>query len=290
MQSVISYPDRGHWGDKQYRGNCSGYVQKELIEQYHPKSFVDICEGSGTSRGVCEELGVPYHGFDLRYGNDYTTDYVLSQLEEPASMVFSHPAYHNMILYSGNMWGEADPRDHSRCASLEEFLEKSRVMLLNQREATMPGGIYTTLIGDMRKQGTFHSFQADFIRMMPRDELKSVTIKMQHNTWSGNKQYRKMRHPSIEHEYLLIWERSARSIFQVTWDKAVELKKEVAQTWRSLIRIVMMKLGQASMKTIYAEVEKIAQERIASLKDWKAKVRQQLQYHCTQVERGVWAP
>jgi hypothetical protein len=28
--SVVSYPDRGPWGDSRYRGNCSGYLVKDL--------------------------------------------------------------------------------------------------------------------------------------------------------------------------------------------------------------------------------------------------------------------
>ena len=33
MNSVISYPDRGQYGRNEYRGNCSGYVIKDLIQQ-----------------------------------------------------------------------------------------------------------------------------------------------------------------------------------------------------------------------------------------------------------------
>ncbi|MBE0468271.1 MAG: hypothetical protein IBX55_02015 [Methyloprofundus sp.] len=289
MQSVLSFPERGHWGDRQYRGNCSGHIQRELIEHYRPSYFVDICEGSGTSKDVCSDLGVQYTGLDLRYGQDYTHDFVLSQLSRPADMVFSHPAYHSMILYSGNMWGEPDARDHSRCASVEEFLEKSQVMLLNQREATRPGGIYATLIGDMRKQGAFHSFQADFVAMMPRHELKGVVIKIQHNMVSNQTVYANFKHPSIQHEYLLLWERSKQSLFQVIWDKAIEQKRAIASTWRSLIRLVMMEVGQASLQEIYSKVESIAGDMIVKNQHWKAKIRQQLQKYHTQVERGVWA-
>ena len=31
MQSVVSYIDRGMYGKADYRGNCSGYVIKDLI-------------------------------------------------------------------------------------------------------------------------------------------------------------------------------------------------------------------------------------------------------------------
>lgn len=41
MQSVVSYPDRGPWGNNKYRGNCSGYLIKDLIEQFHIKNMSD---------------------------------------------------------------------------------------------------------------------------------------------------------------------------------------------------------------------------------------------------------
>lgn len=289
MNSIISFPERGNWGDASYRGNCSGHIQRELIEQYNPQYFVDVCEGSATSRDVCNELGIQYTGLDLRHGNDYTHDYVLSQLSRPADMVFSHPAYHDMIQYSGNMWGSENSNDHSRCENVDEFLEKSQVMLLNQREACQEGGIYATLIGDQRKKGEFYSYQADFIKMMPKSELKGVVIKMQHNVLSNGKMYRNFKHPSIQHEYLIIWERSHRSIYQIIWDKAVEFKKAIASTWRSLLRIIMMELREANLKEIYRRVEKVGSHLIANNQHWKAKIRQQLQKYHVQVERGVWA-
>lgn len=51
----------------------------------------------------------------------------------------------------------------------------------------------------------------------------------------------------------------------------------------------MMKLNKASLETIYAEVEKVAAGLIANNQNWKAKIRQTLQKHYTNVERGVWA-
>jgi hypothetical protein len=56
-----------------------------------------------------------------------------------------------MIEYSGSVYGkEKIIGDTSHCNSVEEFISKSQVMLLNQREATKEGGIYCTLIGDQR--------------------------------------------------------------------------------------------------------------------------------------------
>ena len=33
--TVLSFHDRGPWGNNQYRGNCSGYIHAFLIDQYN---------------------------------------------------------------------------------------------------------------------------------------------------------------------------------------------------------------------------------------------------------------
>ena len=70
---------------------------KELVEHFNPKLFVDACEGSGTSRDVCKEMGIEYVGLDLYKGQDFTKDYILTQLPRPADICFTHPPYHNMV-------------------------------------------------------------------------------------------------------------------------------------------------------------------------------------------------
>lgn len=35
--SILSYPNRGPWGDSKWRGNCSGYIYKELFERLKPQ-------------------------------------------------------------------------------------------------------------------------------------------------------------------------------------------------------------------------------------------------------------
>lgn len=289
MKSVMSFPNRGSWGNSSWRGNTSGHVIKELINHFNPKLFVDACEGSGTSRDVCKDLNVNYAGLDLYNGNDFTKDYILSQLPHEADICFSHPPYHNMIVYSGEVYGQkAIPGDTSRCETSEEFISKSQVMLLNQREATKSGGVYCTLIGDQRKNGVFNSYQADFISMMPKDELLSVAIKLQHNCLSDNRQYSGNFIP-ILHEYLLIWKKKQKSLIAVSFDIASELQSRVATTWRNAIRVVMMKHKQAPLNIIYDEIEKIAAHLITNNENWKAKIRQLLQKHYTNVQRGVWA-
>ncbi|PCI30873.1 MAG: hypothetical protein COB67_00010 [SAR324 cluster bacterium] len=277
MKSVMSFPQRGNYGKSNWRGNMSGYTIMELIKHFNPRFVVDVCEGSGTSGDVCRELGIKYRGLDLYKGNDFTKDSVLQEIGSPADLVFSHPPYHDMIKYSGNVWGSPHSADTSLCHSPDEFLEKSQVMLLNQREATKQGGIYSTLIGDQRSKSTgFRSYQSDFIQMMPKDELISVTIKLQHNCLSDNRKYNGNFIP-ILHEYLLVWKKAEKSMFQVVWDSAVETKKQLAATWRSAIRIALMRLGgQAKLSDIYFEVERMAGHLIANNSNYKAKIRQSL--------------
>lgn len=263
MKSVMSFPDRGNWGNSNWRGNTSGHVIKEIIEHFKPKLFVDACEGSGTSGDVCREMGIDYVGLDLYKGNDFTKDYILAQLPHSADICFTHPPYHSMIKYSGSVYGnEILDGDTSHCVDPKEFISKSQTMLLNQREATREDGIYATLIGDHRGgslgKGNFRSYQADFIQMMPKDELLSVAIKLQHNCLSDNQVYQGNFIP-IMHEYLIVWKKKAKSLFAVSFDVANEVQKRVATNL------------------------------IAKNPHWKAKIRQMLQKHYTNVERGVWA-
>lgn len=299
MKSIVSYPNRGNYGNSQWRGNTSGHLIKELIQfaSLNTKTnmnnflFVDACEGSGTSGDVCNELNCQYVGLDLHKGNDFTKDSILTSLSREADTVFTHPPYAEMVQYSGKQYGnEIIKSDLSNPnISKEEFLEKSQLMLLNQRDATREGGLYSTLIGDMRKKGQFWSFQADYQNMMPKDELISVVIKMQHNCMSDGRTYGGSFIP-ILHEYLLIWKKRQAGLFQIAWNKAVETKRQLASTWRNAIRIALMKLhGKGSLKDIYAEVEKVGAHLIAKNNHWQAKIRQQLQIHFQNVERGVWA-
>ena len=293
MKSVMSFPERGNYGDSKGRGNTSGYIIKELIQHFNPRLFVDACEGSGTSKDVCKEMGIEYVGLDLYKGQDFTKDYILTQLPRPADICFTHPPYHDMIAYSGSVYGkEILMGDTSHCRNVEEFISKSQVMLMNQREATKEGGIYCTLIGDQRGgslgKGNFRSYQSDFIQMMPKEELLSVAIKLQHNCMSDTRIYNGSFIP-IMHEYLLIWNKRANSLFAISFDIASELQSRVATNWRNAIRIVMMKLQKADLNTIYYEIEKVASNLIANNPNYKAKIRQQLQKHYNNVERGVWS-
>ena len=89
--SILSYPNRGPWGQSSYRGNCSGFVQKSLIDFYKPNYFVDPAEGGGTSRDVCRQMGIKYTGLDLKTGFNLLKDKLKDRLDGSPDFIFFHP-------------------------------------------------------------------------------------------------------------------------------------------------------------------------------------------------------
>lgn len=293
MQSVVSYPNRGNYGKSNYRGNCTGLIIKDLVTHFKPKHFVDVCVGSGTSADVCNELKTRHTGLDIHKGFDFTKNDVLTAIGgQHADFVFSHPPYFNMIDYTQEHAKHkliTQGTDISQTDNYEEFLEFSQIMLLNQREATEGKGHYATLIGDYRKNGVFKSIQADYINMMPKDELVSVVIKMQHNTMSEGITYNGNFIPII-HEYQLIWKKKCATVFSFLNTHIQNLQTQYARTWKSLVQIALMKLeGKANLSDLYEVISNIAPEKVKNNANYRAKVRQTLQQSFVAIERGTWS-
>jgi len=292
MQSIISYPNRGHWGDSKWRGNCSGHVYQDLFNQLKPATFVDPMVGSGTSVEVAREMGIEAYGFDLHQGHNAITDSILLAVGKQVDLCLSHPPYGSMITYSGNVWGsEPHPADLSRCSSNEEFHEKMQLVLLNQRDATKPQGYYGTIIGDYRKNGVYCSYQAEMIARMPSNELAAVIIKQQHNCVSDSRTYSRMNLPRIVHEYVLLWQKKSAPILVLLGTIAKEQYARLTGTWKSVVGLVMQRLGgKANLDDIYQEVSRAAPEKLTKNPNWKAKIRQVLNSTGTfcSPERGVW--
>src|SRR5690625_2413783 len=111
--SIVSYPIRGPYGSSNYRGNCSGYLIRDILNYYKPKNFLECFAGSGTGCDVARELGYSnsiHLDLNHRFGNfNLLTD----DLPKGADLVFSHPPYWDIIQYSGknNVWGELPHKD-----------------------------------------------------------------------------------------------------------------------------------------------------------------------------------
>lgn len=139
--SILSFPDRGPWGQASYRGNCSGRIYKGLLETLRPSVFVDLMVGGGTSLDVARDMCIEAYGLDLHSGFNILKQRILDAVGKPADLVLSHLPYHDIIVYSGEIWGqEPHPDDLSCCTSDDDFRDKLTVALKNQRHATRPGG------------------------------------------------------------------------------------------------------------------------------------------------------
>jgi hypothetical protein len=205
--SVLAFPDRGRWGNPGYRGNCSGHVYRRLFEMLHPRVFTDPMVGGGTSVEVARAMGIEAYGLDLHSGFNILRQRILEAVGKPSDMVVSHPPYHNIIVYSGEVWGtQPHADDLSRCVTGEDFVDKLIVAMKNQRHATRPGGYYGAIIGDVRKNGRYTSYQAELIARCPKRELRAVLIKQQFNVASNRKAYA-LDLPLITHEYVLLWQK-----------------------------------------------------------------------------------
>ena len=98
--TVLSFPDRGPWGDKAYRGNCSGYVHAFLIWKYRIQKLAELFAGSGTGYDVAKDMGIDYTGADLNptpvRPGILQVDAFRDDVPEAfygADMVFMHPPY-----------------------------------------------------------------------------------------------------------------------------------------------------------------------------------------------------
>lgn len=304
--SVLSFPDRGPWGASRYRGNMTGHLYRHLTQLLGARSFCDPMAGSGSGPHAVAELGVQAWGLDLN--PDFPTlaaraaqagatliggfNILRDNLADHVGRVdlnLSHTPYGPMVLYSGDQWGAPHADDLSRATDLEDFLSKLQQGLMNQRDATRPGGTYGTIIGDLRKDGQYVSYQADLIARMPR-ELKSVLIKVQHGHTSSRTTYSRLRYPSIEHEYVLLFERGGESVYLMLADISNRLTTTLNTTWRAAIRQALTHLGgTATLQDLYAALgdHPRAQERT----HWKAKVRQVVQLYpeFQHIDRGTYA-
>jgi hypothetical protein len=195
LTSIVSYPDRGPWGDNHYPGNSSGYLLIDLCATYAPRAVLDPMEGGGTSRDVCADMGIAYQGFDLHSGVDSLHDEIGGDYD----LIFWHPPYHDMKVYSD------DPRDLSRAGSLAAFGALLRAGYWRFFELLAPGGRLAILIGDLRRRGRYEPLTADVARL-DRNHLASIIVKAQHNVSSNRTQYGGAFVP-ILHETLTIFRR-----------------------------------------------------------------------------------
>ncbi len=270
LTSFMAFPERGEGGKSTWRGNCSPKVIESVAryvmdsKKYYGKdisdfTLLDPMSGSGTSEQVAKRLGIRSVLYDLNpkpacgRGN---WNALRDEVDESGDLIFFHPPYHNVIAYSGNMWGSPHPDDLSRCATYGEFVEKLNYVIKKLYMALRKDGRLAVLVGDIRTKGQFHSMQND---MMKIGKYESFLVKAQFNCASDTKRYAKPFIPVVT-EYLLLFQKEA--VFLVPFSKTlssvfdIRKKDDPSLTWHHLIRMTMESIGgKARLTDLYSLLE-----------------------------------
>lgn len=257
LTSFMAFPDRGDGGNNQWRGNCSPKVIEAITKyvlvskRYYSKdvsqfTLLDPMSGSGTSKGVADKLGINSVLYDLNpnpkcgIGN---WNALKNDVEDSADLIFFHPPYHDIIKYSGNMWGKANPDDLSRCENYNDFIEKLNFVIQKLYMALRKDGRLAILVGDIRSKGEFHSMQHD---MMKIGDFESFIVKGQFNCVSDSRTYKKPFIPIVT-EYMLVFHKNDPFIidFSKRISRQISMKEcdSKALTWHHLIRMSLEELG-----------------------------------------------
>ena len=285
--SVLSFPDRGPWGDKKYRGNCSGWIQAFLIWKYKVEKMAELFSGSGTGYDICKDMGISYVGADLNpnpvrpgiLNVNAVTDEVPDQFRD-ADMIFMHPPYGEEIRipYAGSMW--PDPTKELSKSDLgqmpwDQFMKTLNAIVMKYYAAMESGGRMGILMGDVRRNG-LKSMVCDIVKP---GSLEQLIIKRQFNTMSEGRTYQSRNFVPLVHEYIMILKKIAPYMldFQLPQKHELDVRDSQSATWKDVVYATMKQVGysETSLDKIYSEIE--GHKKCATNPHWKDKVRQVLQ-------------
>lgn len=297
--TILNFPDRGPWGNNRYRGNCSGWIIAYLIWRYGVKSLAELFAGGGTGSDVCKDMGISYIGADLNpipvRKNILTVNAVEDEVPDEfrdKDMIFMHPPYgaEINIPYAGSMY--EDPTGELAKSDLgqmpwNDFMKSLNAIIMKYYAAMAPGSKMAVLMGDVRRNGEYHSMFNDIV--MPGTVLQTY-VKIQNNCVSNGRTYGK-RFTPIEHEMMYVIEK-AMNAYLIRYDYKKSYKGDIRDcdnaTWKDVIVAVIHKIGRsATLAEIYSEVE--GTKKCQKNPHWKEKVRQVLQTGpFVSTQRGIW--
>lgn len=294
LTSIVSYPERGEGGSSRYRGNCSPRLIEDLIRFFHPLEICDYMCGSGTTKAAADHCGISSHNYDLHSGFDLIHD----EIPERPEMIFWHPPYWDLVIYSDVMYKASDvqekygydPRefDLSRIPDWEGFVKAMNYAMAKQFSALEKGGRMAVLMGDIKKKGRLYSMLSEIAKP---GTMENILIKTQHNCVSDRAVYNGRFIP-ILHEYVLIVRKDAPLLVPVmlTQKGAVDIRDMEAASWKDIVAAVLETCGEAvPLGYLYGKIGPY--KRAQKSRWWKEKIRQTLQYHpslFTHVGQGMW--
>ncbi len=300
--SVLSFPNRGSWGDSRWRGNCSGWIHAFLAWKYKVERMAELFAGSGTGYDVCKDMGIDYAGYDLNPSPVRSGIFTLNAItdEVPAfcyssDMIFMHPPYGKEIgiPYARSMF--PDPTGELSKSDLGQmewplFMRTLNEIIMKYFSAMDTGARMAILMGDVRRKGHFYSMLADICKP---GNLEQIIIKCQHNCVSDGRTYSSKDFVPIVHEYIMVIRKMMPYIINFTLPREYSMDirdSGKGSTWKDIVASVMRNFNRpASLNEIYAEIEN--HKKTETNPNWKAKVRQILETSnlFRHVSTGVWA-
>lgn len=287
MKSIVSYPERGNYGDNRYRGNATGKLILDLHKVFKFNEVSDYMAGSFTTKDVGNELGIITNCYDLNSGFDLVED----DIKERNNFIYWHPPYWDIIKYSGNMYGNKPLKnDLSHIADYKEFIRAINYCLAKQFASLKLGGRMAILMADVKKNKKLYSMLLDMNKL---GTLEQIVIKEQVNCMSDNKIYKNENFIRIAHEYCLILRKDEPLILDYMIPKSgrMDLRNSLNITWKDLIAATLEKLGgKSDLRTIYQYLE--GYRKTENNINWKAKIRQTLQIYpklFVNIEKGKWS-
>ena len=291
LTSFMAFPEREEGGSNKWRGNCSPQVVEKLLRfviksgQYGKKEeflLLDPMSGSGTSQDVAEKLHISSVLYDLNphppkgIGN---WNALKDEVDQSADLIFFHPPYHDIIRYSGNMWGRPHEDDLSRCENYEDYIEKLNYVIKKLYFSLKRKGYLAVLVGDIRQKGVFHSIAADMLHI---GNMKSWIIKGQFHCNSSKTRYSGKPFIPIVTETMVLFQKE--QIFYVPFSVRregvfqIEKQDSIALTWFHLLRMTMEHLnGQARLGELYSELKD--HPKAKKNKNYEARIRATLYEH-----------
>lgn len=289
--TVLSFPNRGPWGDSRYRGNCSGWIPAYFIYKYHAGNVAEVFAGSGTTYDVCRDMGVRYTGIDLNPNPPrdgiISMDILDDTVELPdgfydADMVFLHPPYPSIhdVRYANNMWKDTDGTRALRDIQempWEEGMRSVNHAVLRAFNAMPPGSYEVCLVGEIRSKGQYRSMMQNLA--IP-GILHQTFVKLQHNTVSRNRIYSGRNNYALTgHEMIAVIKKPSGYELTYVMPKrySMDIRDCAMATWKDVVMGVIWNMkGEITNESVYSAVE--GHKRAATNVDWKAKVRQTLQF------------
>lgn len=196
--------DHGKYGDAKFRGNCSGYIIRDVLEYYCAMSCFDAMEGSGTCRDVCEELGIEFGGMDLSNGTDARDSTNFTAMRGEYDFVWMHPPYWDMIVYN----------DHPDCLSqaktLVEFLQALSEVVDNCLSILKADGRMGILIGGYTRYGFHFPLAFETWRMIVEEhDLRLAACEIIRPSYGATSSYREYSTSFIPcvHDTLMVFQR-----------------------------------------------------------------------------------